>query len=132
MNGKISRRVLARTIASKLLAEPERRDHWIRALGAYLIETKRVAEASLVAKEISHEILVQGGALYADVTSARPLTQEVAQQLSDFLKQATGATTVSLATHTDAELVGGFIARTPDQELDTSVRSQLRKLHSLS
>lgn len=132
MNPKTSRRQLARTVAAKLLAEPERREHWVRALAAYLVETDRTEEADQVINAIAHELLEQDGLLAVEVTSARPLTDDIRKELASYLKSATGARDVQMAEHVDPELVGGLIARTPNQELDTSVRSQLRRLASIS
>jgi F-type H+-transporting ATPase subunit delta len=132
MNPKISRRLLARTLATNMLAEPERREHWVRALAAYLVETNRTDEADQVVNAIAHELLEQDGLLAVEVTSARPLTDDIRKELVGYLKNATGAATVQFSEQVDPELVGGFIARTPDQELDTSVRSQLRRLASIS
>lgn len=132
MNPKISRRSLARTLAAKLLAEPERREHWLRALAAYLVETDRTSEASQIMNAVAHELLAQDGLLAVDVTSAHPLTDDVRRELTDYLQAHTGARAVQFSEQVDPDLVGGFIARTPDQELDTSVRSQLRRLSSIS
>lgn len=132
MNPKISRRQLARTVAAKLLAEPERREHWVRILAAFLVETNRTEEADQVINAIAHELLEQDGLLAVEVTSARPLTDDTRRELATYLKSATGASKVELAEQIDPELVGGLIARTPDQELDTSIRSQLQRLASIS
>lgn len=132
MNPKVSRRQLARTVAAKLLAEPARREHWVRALAAYLVETDRTDEADQVLNAIAHELLEQDGLLAVEVTSARPLTDNIRTELTDYLKKATGAAKVQMAEQVDADLVGGLVARTPNQELDTSVRSQLRRLASIS
>lgn len=132
MNGHISRRQLARTVAAKLLAEPERREYWMRALAAYLVETDRTAEADQVLNAIAHELLEQDGLLAVDVTSARPLTPSIRDHLADYLKDATGAKNVQFVEQVDPDLVGGLVARTADQELDTSVRGQLRRLASIS
>ncbi len=58
---KFSRRVIARIIAGKLIAEPTRQDHWVRALAAYLVDQKRISEASLIVNDIEHELLLRKG-----------------------------------------------------------------------
>lgn len=132
MSSQISRRVLARTVASKLIAEPARRDHWVRALAAYLVDSNRAAEAELVMNDIAHELLEQNGTLLVDVTSARPLTDVVRKELTAYMQEATGAREVQFAEHVEPQLIGGFIARTPGQQLDTSVHSQLRQLTNIA
>lgn len=131
MNRKVSRRVLARVVATKLLSEPARRNHWLQALAAFLLEHKMVDDADLVLNDIAHEIFAQSGELLVDVTSARPLTDAVRKELAHYLKQATDARQVVLTEHTDKSLIGGFTARTPDQELDTSIRTQLQQLATI-
>ena len=131
MNSKVSRRVIARTVASKLLAEPKQRKHWIAALAAYLVETNRVNEVDLVVNDIAHELFEQKGELLVDVTSARPLTDTVKSELTRVLKDATAAKEVTLTEAVDPSLVGGLIARTPDAQLDASVRTKLKQLAAI-
>ncbi len=132
MNGTASRRVLARTIAAKLLAEPDRRAHWIKATAAYLMDHGMDDDVDLIVNDIAHELFVQGGHLLADVTSARQLSDVTREELTRMLKSATKATTVELSERTDPDLLGGLIARTPDAILDASVRTKLKQLASLT
>ncbi|HSD56214.1 MAG TPA: F0F1 ATP synthase subunit delta [Candidatus Saccharimonadales bacterium] len=131
MNSKASRRVIARTVAAKLLAEPTQRRHWITALAAYLVEANRVDEVDLVVNDIAHELFEQKGLLVVDVTSARPMTDQVKSELIRVLKDATAAKEVSLTETVNSELLGGLIARTPDAQLDASVRTKLRMLAAI-
>lgn len=131
MNGKASRRVLARTMAAKLLAEPDKRNHWIQVLAAYLMDHGMDEEAELIINDIAHELYVQSGHLIVEVTSARELSNSTREELTRMLKQATNASRVELSEHTDPDLMGGLIARTPDAILDASVRTKLKQLASL-
>lgn len=131
MNSKASRRVIARTVAAKLLAEPKARKHWITALAAYLVENNRTDEVDLVVNDIAHELFEQKGQLLVDVTSARPLSEQVKSELTRVLKDATAAQEVSLTENIDPSLLGGLIARTPDAQLDASVRTKLRMLAAI-
>jgi F-type H+-transporting ATPase subunit delta len=131
VNSKASRRVIARTVAAKLLAEPKARQHWIAALAAYLVETNRVNEADLVVNDIAHELFEQEGRLLVDVTSARPMTDQVKSELTRVLKDATAAKEVVLSESVDPSLVGGLVARTPDAQLDASVRTKLKQLAAI-
>ncbi|HEY5668300.1 MAG TPA: ATP synthase F1 subunit delta [Candidatus Saccharimonadales bacterium] len=127
----VSRRVIARTIAAKLLAEPKNRKHWVSVLAAYLIETNRADELELVVNDIAHEMFEQKGELLVDVVSARPLQDQVRQELKRYLKEATNAREVDLTERTDPSLIGGLIARTPDAQLDASVRTKLKQLATI-
>lgn len=131
MNSKASRRVIARTVAAKLLTEPEARKHWVQALAAYLIETRRADEIDLVVNDIARELFEQRGELVVDVTSARPLDDQVRKELKSLLKEVTDAKEVLLSESTDPSLIGGLIARTPDAQLDASVRTKLKQLATI-
>lgn len=128
---QFSRRVLARFIAGKLIAEPTRHEYWITVLAAYLTEHKRAATAGLIIKDIEHELLVQAGQLHVSVTSARPLTEQLRRSLSAALSAQTGAKEVHVSEETDPALLGGLIARTADAELDASVRTKLHQLATI-
>lgn len=131
MSAKASRRVIARAIAAKLLAEPKQRKHWVEVLAAYLVETNRVDEIDLIVNDIAHEIFEQKGELIVDVVSARPLTDQVRAELTRVLKQATNAHNVEYSESVDPSLLGGLIARTPDAQLDASVRTKLKQLATI-
>lgn len=128
---KVSRRIIARTVAAKLLAEPSRQKHWLKVTAAYLMEQGLAEEVDLIVNDIAHELHKQSGHLLVDVTSARKLSDAVRSDLTKILKQATGATKVELSEHIDPSLLGGLIAKTPDQQLDASVRTKLKQLASL-
>ena len=131
MNSKASRRVIARTIAAKLLAEPSQRKHWVAVLAAYLVDANRVGEVELIVNDIAHELYEQRGELSVDVTSARPLTESVRSELKQLLTEATEAKNINLSERVDPSLLGGLIARTPDAQLDVSVRTKLKKLATI-
>lgn len=131
MNNKVSRRVLARTVASKLLNEPSRTKHWVKVAAAYLMEQHMVDDIDLFINDVAHELYEQSGHLLVDVTSARRLSDTIRKELAQTLQAATGAKRVELAEHIDPSLLGGLIARTPDGQLDASVRAQLKQLASL-
>jgi F0F1-type ATP synthase delta subunit len=131
MSQRVSRRAIAKVIAEKLLAEPARRDHWMKALASFLVENHMADDADLVSNDIAHELFVQGGPLLVEVTSARPLNESVRAELVSFLKKQTDAKEVVIAARTDTSLLGGVIARTPSQELDASVRAQLKQLAAI-
>ena len=132
MNQKVSRRAIASVVAGKLLDEPAKRDHWLKTLAAFLVENNMADQADMISNDIAHEIFVRSGELLVEVTSARPLNDTVRSELSAYLQQQTNASKVVLSEKTDVSLIGGLVARTPDQELDTSVRSQLKQLATIN
>lgn len=127
----ISRRVIARTIASKLVAEPARQGYWLRVLAAYLLDQGRTEEADRIVNDITHELFKQQGVLLARIDSARPLTDNVRAAVTRLLKEQTDAKSVTLTESVDPALLGGLIARTPDAQLDVSVRTKLKQLATI-
>jgi F0F1-type ATP synthase delta subunit len=131
MHNKVSRRVIARTVAAKLLAEPANQAHWLQVTAAYLLEQHMADDADLMINDIARELFEQSGHLLVDVTSARKLSDKVREELQHTMRKATGAKRVELTEHIDANLLGGLVARTPDAQLDASVRTKLKQLASL-
>lgn len=129
---QFSRRVLARTIAAKLVHEPTRQEHWMQVLAAYLFEQKRTGEADLLITDIERELHLQAGILSAKVVSARPLSDVLRTALTKMLTAETQAKRVVLAEEIDKSLIGGLVARTPDAELDTSVRTKLQQIATIN
>lgn len=132
MSHKFSRAIIARTIAAKLLSEPDRRDYWVKVLAAYMVDTRREHEVDLILNDLAHELFVQNGQLTVRVTSARPLNDDVRSALRALLVAHTDAKTVALTETIDPALLGGLIAQTPDAVMDASIRSQLNQLASIN
>jgi F-type H+-transporting ATPase subunit delta len=132
MHTKFSRRIIAKSIAAKLLAEPSRQKHWLQVLAAYLLEQNMVDDMDLLVNDIAREIYTQNGHLYVDVSSARPLNDAARRELTHMLALATGARHVEIEARIDKTLLGGLVARTPDGQFDASVRSKLKQLASIS
>jgi len=132
MHSKLSRRVIARTVASKLLAEPKARSHWLKVLAAYLVEQNLTEDIDLFVNDIAHELYEQSGHLLVDVTTARALGERLRAELKNVLKDATNARHVELSEHTDHNLLGGLVARTPDGVMDISIRTQLKQLAAIN
>lgn len=128
---KVSRRILAATIAEKILAEPEKRSHWLLLGAAYLVEQRQTDRVTQLVGDISREIYRQSGMLLASVTSAHPLENELKSDLEKYLRQVTGAKNIFLDESVDANLLSGIVATTPDAELNTSGRYRLRQIASI-
>ena len=70
----------------------------------------------------------QTNTVLAEVTSARDLTDEQCQAVSDKVKDLTGAQAVELKSEVDPELIGGVVIKVGSQIFDASLRGQLRRL----
>jgi F-type H+-transporting ATPase subunit delta len=131
MNNKLSRRIIAQVIATKLVEEPTRRSHWIKTLAAYMVEHNMINDLDLVVNDVVREVFEQSGELLVNVTTARPLTNELRKDIAKMLQGATKAKEITLQETVDPEIKGGFIARTSDAVIDDSIRSKLKQLASI-
>ncbi len=120
---KLSRRKIAAYFADELIAGRS----VVRPLAAYLVESKRVREALLVIRDIE-AALADRGVLLADVSSARELASETERELTNYLKQSTGARDVKIRSHVDPHLLGGVRIDTPGNRLDKTLRHKLNQL----
>jgi F0F1-type ATP synthase delta subunit len=132
MSRTASRRDIVRVVTRHLLDEPQQRQRWIERLAAYMLEHKLFHAVDLVVNDLAHELQVQAGLLTAEVVSVRQLDDELRQAIRQLLQGQTGADEVVLHETTDQALLGGFVARTPDAEIDASVRTKLKKLSALA
>lgn len=131
MAQKISQRILAKTIAQKMVADPSKRKHWTNVLAAYLVENGLSGRTDAVITDVAREIFALNGELLVRITSARPLTADVRKEISQLLREKTNAKHVVFEETIDPTLIGGVIAKTPDAELDLSVRTKLKQLTSI-
>lgn len=131
MNNKLSRRIIAQAIATKLVEEPTRRSHWIKTLAAYMVEHNMIDDLDLMVNDVVREVFEQSGELLVSVTTARPLTDTLRKDITKMLKEATSAKEVVMTELVEPEIKGGFIARTSDVVIDDSVRSKLKQLASI-
>ncbi|MCU0449948.1 MAG: ATP synthase F1 subunit delta [Bernardetiaceae bacterium] len=67
----------------------------------------------------------------ATVITAVPLTPEIRSQFVAEVKTMTGKNQVELKEKLDPDLVGGFVLRIGDRQVDDSVRSRLQDLRAL-
>ncbi|MEJ6980754.1 ATP synthase F1 subunit delta [Pedobacter sp. P351] len=79
------------------------------------------------AKEFVNEYNRRKGILHALVTSAAPLTEEQKSKITSIVVEATNAQVV-LESRVDPDLIGGFILKVGDRQVDASISSSLSKL----
>lgn len=123
----LSRRKLA-DHAAKSLADGEPTASVLEQLAAYLIDTKRTAEAELITRDIQTALLQHGIALVTAV-SARELSAESRTDITAYTKQLyEHVSRVEIQEQIDTSLIGGVKLLFPDQQLDTSIKHTLDKL----
>ena len=121
MQGKISRRKLAKYVAdaadSGALAEA------LRAVAAYLIESRRLREVELIVRAIEDEFATRGEVI-ARVESARPLSAELKQSIAELVD----AREMHLIETVTPEIIGGVRIETPGNLLDATIQRKLLAL----
>lgn len=86
--------------------------------------------AMLSQKELIIRKLAQAaGKLKAEITSARPLTENELGRIKELLSKRTGKN-VEISTEVDAEIIGGLITKIENKVYDNSIKTRLEKLRS--
>jgi F0F1-type ATP synthase delta subunit len=98
-------------------------------LAQELAAQRRLGDVEQVLNDVGRSLLARGQ-LTAEVTSARPLSKAVIMNLTRFLKQYTHATEVQVVTRLDPRLIGGAVVRTPNMEIDMSIKQKLNELYT--
>ncbi|MER2998683.1 ATP synthase F1 subunit delta [Pontibacter populi] len=80
-----------------------------------------------VATEFEKQYNIMKGIQRASVTTAAPLSPALRQQLGEKLANETGKT-IQLEEMIDPSLIGGFVLKVGDKQIDSSVKYSLRKL----
>ena len=96
----------------------------------FIILTQKNREAALesMGTEFQMQYNVMQGIQMAEVTSATALTPASRAELEKLVTQQTGLTDVKLTEKVDPDLIGGFVLRVGDNQIDDSVRTSLRKM----
>lgn len=124
---KLSRRKLAINAAARL-SDGEAKKTVLRDLAAYLIDSGRKSEASLIVRDVE-SMLMSNGTAIGTVTSARPLTAGALKTIESFIKlNDSNIKQVLLREQVDAELIGGMKLELPGMQLDASVKAKLDRV----
>ncbi len=128
MSGAVSRSKIADYIAHAWVSKETSRVELVKQMAAYLVQAKKTHEVDLLVNDIISVIEQEYGIAVADVTSARPLTNQIKHDLAEAIKQLTGAKKVTMSESVDPSLLGGLIAKTAEREMDVSIRGKLDAL----
>lgn len=129
---KTSRRTLAKVVAAKLIAEPAKSKSIMKMTAAYLIDNNMADKAHIFVNDLARELYGQTGHISAEVVTAQPATANLTKLLANSIKQLTGAKSVDLNLTEDKAIIGGFIIRTPEAALDSTVRRKLNQLSNIA
>jgi len=122
---KLSRRAIATYVAEQLTAGDSKKV--VLQLAAYLVDTRRTKELSLIIRDIQF-YLSEAGAVSGVVTTASELTAETKKAVEKYIKEQTGAKTVALDSLIDPSVIGGVKVSIPGRELDATVSRSLTVL----
>ena len=92
-----------------------------------LLKNQRLSQLREIVTRFDLVLDDRAGVVAADVTTARPLPEDLRKTLHDALTAATGRT-VRLSFTTDEAIIGGVIARIGSTIFDGSVESHLNRL----
>jgi F-type H+-transporting ATPase subunit delta len=92
-----------------------------------LLKNQRLAQLRDIAERYGQILDERAGVVAANVTTARPLPEELKNSLHETLTVATGRK-VRLSFTTDETIIGGVVARIGSTIYDGSVQNQLERL----
>ncbi|MDB5269511.1 MAG: synthase subunit delta [Hymenobacter sp.] len=95
-----------------------------------LTDKNRESAIEGIGPEFLAQYNVLQGIQSAQVTSATPLTAASRAEMQALVTKQTGHADVQLSEKVDPELIGGFVLRVGDKQIDDSVRTSLRKLRT--
>ena len=93
-----------------------------------ITEHNRESALEWVATEFHTQYNIMRGMQEATVTSAVPLTPDSREEITQLVRRQTGLPDVELTEKVDPNLIGGFVLRVGDRQVDDSVRTSLRKM----
>ena len=94
-----------------------------------LAKKRRLSALGEIIDAYEHLIAVQKGEINAEVTAARPLSDEEAAELKRVLKQKLGHD-ARLSTRVDPSLLGGLVVKVGSRMIDSSLRTKLEGLRA--
>ncbi|HEV8134286.1 MAG TPA: ATP synthase F1 subunit delta [Pyrinomonadaceae bacterium] len=92
-----------------------------------LLRNQRLAELKYIAERFGHVLDERHGIIGANVTTARPVPDDVKTALRDALSAKTGRS-VRLSFSTDESIIGGVVAQIGSTIFDGSVQGHLDRL----
>lgn len=95
---------------------------------AIITQHNRESALEWVATEFQSQYEYLRGIQVAQVTTAQPLTPALREEVTQLIRRQTGLQSITLTEKIDESLIGGFVLRIGDQQIDDSVRNRLRKL----
>jgi F0F1-type ATP synthase delta subunit len=124
---KVSRRSLASYAVDQIMAGRPA-TQIAKQLAASLASDGKTGEMEFLIGDINWELERRGELAIAKVTSATPLSRELAKELADQLRGATKSKQVLLDENIDKSVIGGMRIETSAKVWDATVSRKLSKL----
>lgn len=124
MTGRLSRRKIAEYVAGSVV-NGHVPQHILQEVAAYLLETRRTRESTLVARAIEDALLERGVAVVT-VTTARPLDAELRETITARI----GASEVHVREVVDPGVLGGVRLQMADASYDGTLKHKLNGLRA--
>jgi F-type H+-transporting ATPase subunit delta len=106
----------------------ERFHYFTMSLIEIACRKNREAVLHSVSKEFHRMYIQYKGIQKAFVTTAFPLTEELRLKVIETIKQISDKKEVELEEIVDANIIGGFVLRVDDRQLDESLSGKLKQL----
>ncbi|MEM9859356.1 MAG: ATP synthase F1 subunit delta [Bacteroidota bacterium] len=99
-------------------------------LAIFDIITKKNREAVLpeIAVEFGHQYNAYKGIQEASVTTAVPLSKDLKAEIEKLVKKISTQSDVELKEIVDEDIIGGYILKVADRQIDDSIKSKLKAL----
>jgi hypothetical protein len=121
-----SRTAVARYLATSLQNGSDR-EKVTQEAAAWLKEHGKSRQAGYLAQDVA-VALADDGYMFAQFTTARPISSEIKTELQTYIADSTGARKIECEFLIDDKLIGGVLVHTPYGTLDASVRARLAKI----
>jgi len=115
-----------RTLLEELISRTHCRETTASFLRV-LLRNQRLAQLPEVSARFGQILDERAGVVAAEITTARPIPEELKKALHDTLASATGRT-VRMTFATDEAIIGGLVARIGSTIFDGSVENNLERL----
>ena len=115
-----------RTVLEELISRTRVRETTASFLRV-LLRNQRLEQLPEVATRFGQVLDDRAGVVAAEITTARPIAEDLKKTLHDTLASATGRT-VRLTFATDENIIGGLVARIGSTVFDGSVENNLERL----
>lgn len=94
------------------------------------ITTRKNRESMLpqIAREFHYQYNVEMGIQEANVKTAFELDDELRKKFNDIVSEISSGKTIELDEEVDKEIIGGFLLKVGDIQIDESISSRIRKL----